>query len=147
MTKSPLLIFMTILLSFLFTDRDIKAQGDYADSPMLPLLWVWWCFLGPFGELILSSCECGLVITHSWSWSQGSHLAQEVMTSYSSPDLTLRAAIGQWLTNTGDWFCVWVTHQSFRWLKLVSSLDHILLELPTPGVSLIFRHHFLRLCL
>ena len=50
MTKSPLLIFMTILLSFLFTDRDIKAQGDYADSPrslstkpqMCPLkAWLW----------------------------------------------------------------------------------------------------------
>ena len=36
MTKSPLLIFMSILLSFLFPGGDTEAQGDYTGSPKSP---------------------------------------------------------------------------------------------------------------
>lgn len=52
----------------------------------------------------------------------------------------LRAALGQWLTNTGDQLCVLVVCQRFQCpiLKLVSSSEHILIELSSSGTSFTF---------
>lgn len=108
-------------------------------SCAIPLLQVWWCFLGPAQDLNLSHRDYGLMITHSWSWLDG---AQKVMTSLHCP---LHCKGSPWpMTNPhrgpGDQLCVQVMCQRSWWprLKLVSSSDHILADLSSPGASFTF---------